>query len=113
MRHLAKVAVLLLCKSGICLLQVEEVEGEDSDDDVEARNMALAIAASLAANHPEAGPSKCDLCLGDPRPVDDCPLVKLAGGECPKGRGPAAEEEYWEEEVTAGQEPDSTCKQSD
>ena len=49
------------------------------------------MAASLEGN-PEAGPSKCEVCLGEPHPVEDCLLVnRLATGD---------EEKLWTTEET-------------
>ena len=76
---------------------MEEVESEDSDDDLEAKDMAAAMAASLASN-PEAGPSTCELCLGDPHAVEDCPLVKrLATGAEEKPENKEEEKGDWQE----------------
>ena len=68
--------------------------------------MAAAMAASLEAN-PEAGPSKCKLCLGDPHPVEDCPLVnRLATGaeEKPEMEEKAKKEEKGQQVKDAKQE---------
>lgn len=76
---------------------MEEVESDDSDDDQEAKDMAAAMAASLGTS-PDAGPSKCELCLGDPHLVEECPLVKrLATGAEEKPENKEEEQGNWQE----------------
>ena len=62
--------------------------------------MVAAMAASLETleTNPHAGPSKCEVCLRDPHPVEECPLVnRLATGVEEKPEKKEEEKGNWQE----------------
>ena len=79
---------------------------EDNQSEQEAKDMAIAMAASMESGHPGASTSElCEICGVEPHQVQDCPLVKRLTSEEASQDREEGEEGQWQQVKAASAKP--------